>query len=54
MVFFRNMDSSAATEERARIGEFEPPITSCGVVVGRRVPRARRPAPTPEDTWPPR
>jgi len=53
MVFFRNMDSSAATEERARIGEFEPPITSCGVVVGRRVPRARRPAPTPGGKTPP-
>jgi hypothetical protein len=48
-ISFRNMDSSAAVEDTdpARIGEFEPRITSCGAVVGRRVPRARRPAPTP-------
>ena len=47
-ISFRNMDSSAAVEERIRrVSAFEPRNTSCGAVVGRRGPRAHRPAPTP-------
>ena len=52
MVFFAEISfrngqlGGGGGTDPARIGEFEPSITFCGVVVGRRVARAR-PAPTP-------